>query len=111
MMQAPRFPYPFLCVQTDEDDGQLIIVRFPLSHITDLIVLCNSVFRQGIADAVRRIHADPDAADLFEFLIIGMRKLPSQLRGKHPCPVEDTAGDQAILLVKLFLGFQVDEKT
>ena len=57
MMQAPRFPYPFLCVQTDEDDGQLIIVRFPLGHITDLIVLCNSVFRQGIADAVRRIHA------------------------------------------------------
>ena len=110
-MQTPRFPQPFLCVQTDEDDGQLIIVRFPLGHITDLIVLCDPVFRQGIADTVRRIHADPDAADLFELLIIGMRKLPSQLRGKHPCPVEDTAGDQAILLVKLFLGFQVDEKT
>ena len=57
MMQAPRFPQPLLRIQTDEDDGQLIIVRFPFRHITDLIVLCDSVFRQGIADAVRRIHA------------------------------------------------------
>ena len=58
----------------------------------------------------RRIHTDPDTADLFQIIILCICKFSVQLFRQHPRSIEYPSGHNPVFLIELFLGFYINQK-
>ena len=109
-MQPTPLILVILFIQADYDHRKLIIARFPLRYPAKDISSGDPVFCHGVSYMRRRIHTDPDTADLFQIIILCICKFSVQLFRQHPRSIEYPSGHNPVFLIELFLGFYINQK-